>query len=186
MPDTQIRRIAAGAVEFLLVASADGAAMGRDPRFTDYVSTIKSAGLRRVVEHVQGVTIFTPTNDAFAAVGGYWRDHVLPMTILDDGDVTLRRAEKESFVEGAEIRGKYPGDHFRGKVPRVNAESGVYFTVDGTQPGKLVINPGETSNEATIGFVPPKERTIMADALIVAIRVYLPDERLCRDVRCPT
>jgi hypothetical protein len=78
----------------------------------------------------------------------------------------LDRGEHRSFVESAQIFGAYPDDQFRGKVTRVRSASGYYFTVDGTHPGKLVINPQPASTEATIGFTLPTDRTITAGAPI--------------------
>src|ERR1700759_1506182 len=111
MPNTQTRRIAAGTLAFLLVAGAGTAAMAenvasvlaRDPRFSEYVSAIKTAGLWGDLQHAQDVTIFAPTNDAFAAlgfaaVGQDWSAHVLPMHLVDNGEVTLNRAELQTVV----------------------------------------------------------------------------------------
>jgi uncharacterized surface protein with fasciclin (FAS1) repeats len=67
-------RIAAGTLAFLLVAGAGTVAMAegvtsaleRDPRFSDFVLVVKNAGLWRTLECAKAVTIFAPTNDAFA------------------------------------------------------------------------------------------------------------------------
>ena len=66
------------------------------------------------------------------------------------------------------VPGTHPEDQFRGKVTRVMAASGFYFTVDGTQPGKLAINPQPASTVPTIGFTLPKQTTTTAGAPIAA------------------
>jgi uncharacterized surface protein with fasciclin (FAS1) repeats len=173
---TQTGRIAAGALAVLLVSGAGNAATARDvastlasnPAFSDYVSAMKSAGLWYVLENEKSVTIFAPTNEAFAALGKERRDNLPPATLQVVDDSTLIRSQQQIYLKSMEIPGAHPEDQFRGKVVRVKAASGYYFTVDGTQPGKLLINPQTPFTVATIGGVPMEHRTVTAGAPIAA------------------
>jgi uncharacterized surface protein with fasciclin (FAS1) repeats len=175
MPNTQTYRIAAGALAFLLVAGAGTAAMAenvasvlqRDPRFSDFVSVIKNAGLWHNIERAKAITIFAPTNDAFAPLGRNWRSQLTPV-LQDIGSDDTFHSEHQTFVESTMVPGTHPEDQFRGKVTRVMAASGFYFTVDGTQPGKLAINPQPVSTEPTIGFSLPKQKTTTVGAPVAA------------------
>jgi Fasciclin domain len=177
MDKTQTRRIAAGVLAVLLASAGGKAAMAQDvasvlqsdARFSDYVWTIKTAGLWSVLQGAKNVTIFAPTNEAFAALGPDWRANLLPRTLQDIEDTTLIRSQQQSFVLGAQVPGTYPEDQFRGQITRVRAASGYYFTVDGSQPGRLVINPRPASTQVVIDSPPPKEgMMITADTPIVA------------------
>jgi uncharacterized surface protein with fasciclin (FAS1) repeats len=172
----QAGRIAGGALALLLVSAAANAATAKDvastlasnPRFSDYVSALKDVGLWHVLEHEKNVTIFAPTNEAFAALGRNWRENLAPTRLQDIQNPTMFRTEQETYLEGVEVRGTYPEDQFRGKVTHVKAASGYFFTVDGTQPGRLLINPQTPYTIATIGFVPVEHRTVTAGAPIAA------------------
>jgi uncharacterized surface protein with fasciclin (FAS1) repeats len=169
------RRIAAGALASLLFCGVSKAAMAQDvattlqsnPEFSDYVSAIKTAGLWRELKHEKSITIFAPTNEAFSALQRNWRNPLVSLS-PDDQNIKLARAGRQTFVESPEVRGTHPEDQFRGRVTIVRSASGYYFTVDGTQQGKLVINPQPATTNATIGFVRPQNRTITAGAPIAA------------------
>jgi uncharacterized surface protein with fasciclin (FAS1) repeats len=176
MLNTRTGQIAAAALAFLLVSGAGKAAMAEsvasalqsNPEFSDYVSEAKVAGLWHTLEHAKAITIFAPTNEAFAPYGKNWRAHLFQDSLQERGTSDMFHSEHQTFVESSIVPGTHPEHAFRGKVTRVRSVSGYYFTVDGTHPGKLVINPQLASMDATIGFTPPKDKTTKAGAPIAA------------------
>jgi uncharacterized surface protein with fasciclin (FAS1) repeats len=174
------RRIAAGALASLLLCGVSKAAMAQDvastlqsnPEFSDYVSAMKTAGLWRKLEHAKSVTIFAPTNAAFADLRRNWRDPLVALSpegrCISEDCIVMARAGRQNFLESAGVRGTHPEDQFRGRITMVRSEAGSSFTVDGTQPGKLVINPPPDHTKATIGFVSQEISTVTAGAPIAA------------------
>ena len=171
------RRIVAGALASLLLSGGVTAAMANDVastlesdgRFSKFVWAYKSAGLWPRLKQEKSITVFAPTNDAFDALGRNWRNLLVPASPADDGaDPSLLRERLQSFVMSTEIGGAVPEDLFKGRVSRVRAVYGTYFTVDGTQPGGLMLNPRPVTQQATIGFAWPTTKTVTAGAPIAA------------------
>jgi hypothetical protein len=180
MFETLLRRVAAGTLACGLLCGVSTSAMARDvastlesdARFSEYVSGLKKTGLWPALRHKKAVTIFAPTNQAFSGLGQAWLENLSPASAVGDYDIAFERVVQQSFLQGMQIDGSYPEDTFHGKVMRVRSASESCFIVDGTLPGKLVVNrPPELTigfSDFTIGFTHGKNRGVTAGAPISA------------------
>ena len=114
-----------------------GQILNSDPRFADYAHVIDFAGLSHRIDDARGVTIFAPTNAAFAHADPNWGATAVPDT--NDNDWAGKR---QKLIEQSVLDGVHPPAQFAGKVQDVRALDGSIFHIDGRQPGAISITTG--------------------------------------------
>jgi len=134
----------------------------QNPNFSNFVATIKATGLWEILKREKAVTIFAPTNDAYAKLGDSWRQVLVPPTGGADFAPDQVLYQRQVMVKSASVSGVHPHASFAGKVTRVKSLGGTVFLVDGTKGADLVINP-MPSLENAIGF-PQEQTTVTATA----------------------
>ena len=123
-------------------------ALRADERFSDFDEIVGFAGLTHDLDSAGEITIFAPTNAAFARSDPSWRVHVNPDQNATGGAAIWRR---QALVKAARIAGRHPPAEFAGKLQDVKSVGGTVFHVDGRVPGVITITTG--AQQATgMGF----------------------------------
>ena len=129
-------------------------ALKADPRFTDFNQVISVAGLAQELDDAGEITVFAPTNAAFAQSDPGWRASLAPHQRATGGSAIWRR---QAWIEGAFITGSHPASEFAGKLQDVRSVDGTVFHVDGRVPGAVTVTTG-AQRPAGIGFATVKPR----------------------------
>jgi uncharacterized surface protein with fasciclin (FAS1) repeats len=116
-----------------------GQILSSDPRFTDYVRVIDFAGLGHRLEDAHDVTVFAPTNTAFAHADPNWRTTDVSDSVSNGGAWAQKR---QRLIEQSFLNGIHPPSDFAGQKQNVRAMNGSIFHVDGSQPGAISITTG--------------------------------------------
>lgn len=110
-----------------------------DPRFTDFNQVVSFAGMSQELDDAGEITVFAPTNAAFAQSDPSWRVNLAPEQRATGGAAIWRR---QALVEAAFIVGNHPASEFAGKLQDVRSVGGTMFHVDGRVPGAVTITTG--------------------------------------------
>ncbi len=119
-----------------------GEILKSDPRFTDYVRIIDFAGLGQKLDADRDVTVFAPTNAAFAHSDRHWRATANPDSSAVGGAWEYKR---QALIEQSFLDGVHPPAEFAGQTQDVRARNGSIFHVDGRKPDVISITMGPTA-----------------------------------------
>lgn len=110
-----------------------------DPRFSDFVNVVDLAGLGWDLDDATNVTVFAPTNLAFATSDPSWRTRT-NLSGPDNSDTDMEA--RQTLMKASGVIGIHPPQDFLGKLQDVRSIGGQVFHVDGMTPGTITITTG--------------------------------------------
>lgn len=112
--------------------------LASDPRFAKMTQLLETSGLIAQLRSAGRVTLFAPTDAAFNRVPADVMQLLQPGG--DNQDPTENQSKVQSLVRIHLLDQAYTAETFIGKRMVVTDEAGTKLTVDGTQPGTIVIS----------------------------------------------